>query len=568
MRRKSYTLETLGDLTRVVQGLTDFGTAFTHKCLYCTRVIEAFGTNFLPQIGTSTISCSNCGSLFKLVRRKNKKKTEHIVVKCQEGNLNAFVNVLYTLSGMIWDDYKNELVPAHGMTIRLGEKVSLNGDYLVIENIQKKIAELEYLYSSVPLAPEIVATLEQKGVYVRFNPIAYQFSEQDELTPISDLSVEQVIAQFALRISCVINNSFLYANIYSRWAVTIQLFGLLENKINESINTTLPLVDFEWTFLDILLLSRNVHHAFTSRLCEGLAGNLMWAFLKEVFGQENLDLFSRTRDRYVPERDFYPDKRTLAYSPMSALVNFFLLLVQDHLIALHLQARLPWKGSAGFVHGTKKASALDERGFFLDFIDTIKIVALYFLAQAVATKTIGLADVEEIISPSGAILYAVKKEALPKLELLVEQFFSEKVYYASQTVTLEEAYKLYLQRFFQLLDKIAIALGQITIRLEENQRSALTWLEQWDELFDKDQSVVVRILREKLSPILTDVDFIPFSYLPVFLRGRFRKLLSHLPSLEDFEIYFGWEEQVLSKNNIQNFLYLKKELDGRNSDEC
>ncbi len=568
LRRESYTLEAFGDLTRVVQGLTDFGAAFTHKCLYCTRVVEAFGTNFLPQIGTSTISCSNCGSLFKLVRSKNKKKTESIVVKCQEGNLNAFVNVLYTLSGMIWDDYKSELVPAHGMTIRFGEKVSLEGDYLIIENIRKKITELEYLYSSVPLAPEIVTTLEQKGVYVRFNPIAFQFSEQDELILISNLSDEQVIAQFALRISCVVNNSFLYANICSRWAVTIQLFGLLAKKMKESINTTLPLVDFEWTFLDILLLSRNVHHAFTSRLCEGLAGNLMWEFLKEVFSQENLDLFSRTRDRYVPEREFYPDKRTLAYSPMSALANFFLLLVQDHLIALHLQVKLPWKGSAGLVHGTKKTSALDERGFFLDFIDTIKITALFFIAQAVATKTIGLADVEEIISPSGAILYAVRKEAIPKLELLVEQFFSEKVYYASQTVALEEAYKQYLQRFFQLLDKIAITLGQITIRLEENQQSALTWLEQWEELLDKDQAVIVRILREKLSPIIADVDFTPFSYLPVFLRGRFRKLLTHLPSLEDFDIYFGWEKQVLFDNDIKNFLYRKKEVDRRNSDEC
>ncbi len=555
LQRESYTLGAFGDLTRVVQGLTTFGTTFMHKCLYCIKVIEAFGTDYLPQIGTSTISCSNCGSLYKLSRSKNKKKSEAIIVKCQEGNLHVFVNTLYDISGMIWDEYQFKLVPAHGMTIRLGEKVSLEGDYLIIENIRKKIEELEYLYSSVPLAPEIVARLEEKGVHLRFNPIAFQVLAQGEVSVVSTLSTKHVVAIFALRITCVTNNAFLYANIYSRWAVTNQLFNLLQKNLDKVLLSNIPLIDFDWCFLDILLLSRNVHNAFTSRLCEGLAGNLMWEFLKEVFRQKNLDLFSRVRDRYVLEKEFYPDKRTLAYSAISALINFFLLLVQDHLMVLHLQTGLPWKGSAGFVHGTKKTSALDERGFFLDFIDTIKIAALYFLTQSIATNTIGSDDVEEIVSPSGAILYTVKQKTIPKMEQLVEQFFAEKVYFASQTHSLEEAYKRYLRKFFQLLDQVTMILEETTIRFEGVQLSYLDWLEQWDNLTIEHQTTLVGELRGKLTDILTDTDFQPFSYLPSILQERFCKLQTYLPSLEDFELYFEWEEQVLVKNAIQNFLY-------------
>ncbi|MHA1435798.1 MAG: hypothetical protein ACTSO7_18315, partial [Candidatus Heimdallarchaeota archaeon] len=127
LRAESFTLEAFGNLTREVQGLTNLGAIFHHKCIYCSSIIEALGTKYQPLIGTSTISCFHCGSLYKLSRTKTKNTSKKIMVKCQEGNLNAFENTLYELSGLVWDEHKRELIPLHGMTIRFGEKVSLDG---------------------------------------------------------------------------------------------------------------------------------------------------------------------------------------------------------------------------------------------------------------------------------------------------------------------------------------------------------------------------------------------------------------------------------------------------------
>jgi len=559
LRRETYPLETFGDLSRVVQGLTVLGTTFKHKCLYCESIVEAFGTSHQPQIGTSTISCLNCGSLYKLGRSKGKKKAEQIIVKCQEGNLNVFETTLYNLSGLIWSDHKLELVPAHGMTIRLGEKVSFEGEFLIIENVRKRISDLEYLYSSVPLEPEILLTLEQHGVNVRFNPIVQQLGNQIELPRTSFFSAERLLALTALRETCLVNNPILNANICSRWAVTVMLFCLLEQHLDENRLASIPIIDFEWIFLDILLRARNVHHAFTSRLCEGLTGNLMWVFLKELFGKANLVMLTRVRDRLVSEKEFFPGERTLAYSAVSALINFFLLLVQDRLIMLHLQADLPWKGASGLVHGTKKVSALNKRGFFLDFIDTIKIAAILFLAKAIAAKDLTANDVKEKISPSGVILYSVKQEAIPKLEKLVNQLFNDQVYYSSQTISLEKAYSLHLHDFIQLLDSIAVSLRQITIVLDGTQHSAADWLEQWDDLSASNQELVTRVLHKQLPLVVESEKFEPFSYLPVILRKRLTSLLMFLPSLVDFELFCDWEEHVLTKNDIRSFLFKNDE---------
>ncbi|MGC9778863.1 MAG: hypothetical protein HZR80_06430 [Candidatus Heimdallarchaeota archaeon] len=560
LRQESFTLEKFGDLTREVQGLTDLGASFHHNCIYCSSVVEAFGTKYIPQVGTSTISCSYCGSLFKLSRSKKGSTSERILVKCHEGNLNTFVNVLYDISGMVWDDHKRELAPLHGMTIRLGEKVSLEGDYLIIENIRKNVNELEYLYSSAPLSRKIVTSLEKKGVRIKFNPIVYQLQEQAETGYCDQMTADHFNAILALRVTCTLNNSFLYANIYSRWAVTNQLLCLQEKGLNEHMLSSHQLFDFEWEFLDILLLSRNVHHAFTSRICEGLAGNIMWLFLKEVFKQKNLNLFSRVRDRYVPEKEFFPDKRTLAFSAISALTNFFLILIQDHLKALHMREGLPWKGSSGLIHGTRKTSFLDELGFFLDFIDPIKIAALYFIARAITDESISSSDVEDFISPSGATLFAVKLTSISKLEILVDAFFSEKVVYASSVVSLEEAYTIYLREFFKLVGQTNSMLKSMTLNISGTEKSASAWLILWDKLSFEEQAIVSSKLREKLSYISSSLKFVPFSYLPPFLQEKCDWFQTFICSLEDFDLYDAWEECILRKNNIRSFLFLDEYL--------
>ena len=553
LREETYTIEEFGDLTRVVQGLTDSGTTFQHKCIYCSTVVVAFGIKHLPQIGTSTISCSHCGSLYKLSRVNRKFTTKKILVKCLEGNLNAFINTLYELSGLVWDEHKKELVPSHGMTIRLGESVSLDGEYLVIENIRKKIDELEYLYSSIPLSQEIISALEQKGVRVRYNPIALQ--EQSDSDNCEQMTTEQAIAILALRVSFALTNSFLQANLSSRWVVTILVFLLLDKGLSEDDLLTQQLLDFEWQFMDIQKLSSNVHHPYTARLCEGLAGSIMWLFLKEVFSQNNLNLFTRVHDRYVKEKEYYPDKRTLAYSAISALANFFLLLVQDYLRVLHKREGYPWKGSVGLIHGTKKASALLSLGFFLDFIDPIKIAALYFLAKAISNDFIGFSDVEEFISPSGVTLYAVKFESIEKLESLMSSFFSEKVVYSSKEVTFEEAYVVYLNNFFKLIDHTIISLKDMSLTIKSSEKPAFVWLESWEDLSFEEREIVASIIREKLSESLANLDFKPFNYLPSFLQKKFDYFQSILQSLESFSLFDDWEESVLRNNSIQTFLY-------------
>jgi len=552
LRAESFTLEAFGNLIREVQGLTNLGAIFHHKCIYCSSVIEALGTKYQPLIGTSTISCFHCGSLYKLSRTKTKNTSKKIMVKCQEGNLNAFENTLYELSGLVWDEHKRELIPLHGMTIRFGEKVSLEGDYLIIENI-RKMDELEYLYSSIPLSQKIVDFLEQKGVQVKFNPIAFQ--KQAKISNNDQMTSEQVLAIQALRISCIFNNPFLQANLYSRWVVTIRTFLLLEKDLTEENLVSFQLFGFEWYFLDIIKLSSNALHPYTIRICEGLAGNIMWLFLKEVFGQKQLDLFTRVRDRYVKEKEFYPNKRTLAYSAISALTNFFLILIQDYLKALHKQEGIPWKGSLGLIHGTKKASALYELGFFLDFIDPIKIAALYFLAKAISDDVISFSDVEEFLSPSGATLYAVKFNSISKLESLVDDFFSESVIYSSKEVSFEEAYIMYLRNFFELLNQTIIALKNLNLTIEGIDKSAYSWLQSWDNLSCEERAIISSKLQEKLPDDLANSNFEPFSYLPSFLEKRFNSFQSIIQSLEKFSLFDDWEKSILSENNIQTFLY-------------
>ena len=553
LRTESFTLEAFGNLTREVQGLTNLGAIFHHKCIYCSSVIEAFGTKYQPLIGTSTISCFHCGSLYKLSRTKTKNTSKKIMVKCQEGNLNAFENTLYELSGLVWDEHKRELTPLHGMTIRYGEKVSLEGDYIVIENIRKKVDELEYLYSSIPLSQKIIDFLEQKGVQVKFNPIALQ--KQTKISNNDKMTSEQALAIQALRVSCIFNNPFLQANLYSRWGVTIRTFLLLEKDLTEENLASFQLFGFEWYLLDILKLSSNALHPYTIRICEGLAGNIMWLFLKEVFGQKQLDLFTRVRDRYVKEKEFYPNKRTLAYSAISALTNFFLILIQDYLKILHKKEGIPWKGSLGLIHGTKKASALYELGFFLDFIDPIKIAALYFLAKAITDDVISFSDVEEFLSPSGATLYAVKFNSISKLESLVHDFFSENVVYSSKEVSFEEAYILYLRNFFELMNETIIAIKNMNLTIEGIDKSAFSWLQSWDNLSCEKREIIASNLHEKLPDNLTNSNFEPFNYLPSFLQKRFNSIQSIIQSLEKFSLFNDWEKRVLSENNIQTFLY-------------
>jgi len=553
LRKESYTLEEFGSLSREVQGLTDIGTTFHHKCIYCSTVVEAFGSKYLPQIGTSTISCSYCGSLYKLSRTKAKSTSKKILVKCHEGNLNVFVNTLYELSGLVWDEHRRELTPQHGMTIRLGEKVSLDGDYLVIENIRKRIEELEYLYSAIPLSQEITNALEEKGVPVRYNPstsLKYTDTNYDD-----QMTIEQILAIQALRITCILNNPFLQANLSSRWVVTIRLLLLLEKCLVEEDLSSLPLFDFEWQIMDIQMLSRNVHHPYTTRLCEGLAGNLMWLFLKEVFNRKYLNLFTRVHDRYVPEREFFPGKRTLAYSAISALANFFLLLVQDYLKVLHKREGYPWKGSIGLIHGTKKASDLFKFGFFLDFIDPIKIAAFYFLAKAISENLISFSDVEEFTSPSGATLYAVKFDSIEKLESLVNDFFTEKVVYSSKEVSFEEAYVIYLRNFFKLVNQTIISLKDMSLTIAGIEKSAFVWLQSWEDISNEKREIIAENIREKLLAALANLSFKPFNYLPSFLQKRFDYFQSLLHSLMGFHLFDDWEECVLRDNSIQTFLY-------------
>lgn len=553
LRHESFALEEFGDLTRMVQGLSNLGATFQHSCIYCSSVVEAFGSSYLPQIGTSTISCAHCGSLYKLARSNAKNNSKKILVKCQEGNLNAFVNTLYEMTGLVWDDSKKVLTPLHGMTIRFGEKVSLDGDYLIIENIRKKIDELEYLYSSMSLTQDIVRALDDNGVHVKFNSIVLQ--KQDEVCINDQMTIEQVIAIHALRVSCILNNPLLNANLNSRWVVTLRSFLLLEKSLDEADLLSLQLFDFEWSFLDIMKLSSNVHHPYTILICEGLAGNLMWLFLKEVFGQKNLNLFSRVRDRYTIEKEFYPNKRTLAYSAISALTNFFLILVQDRLKALHKQEGFPWKGSIGMIHGTKKASILHDLGFFLDFIDTIKIASLYFLAKAISEDLLSFSDVEEFSSPSGATLYAVKFNSISKLESLVDEFFSELVIYSSEEVSFEEAYITYLREFFKLIKLTELALKELIIVIAGAEKTAFDWLQNWSDLSQGERDIIACNLREKLSNVLENINFKPFSYLPSFLQERFNYFQSIIRSFEKFTVFDDWEECVLKENNVLTFLY-------------
>ena len=553
LKQETFTLEEFGDLTREVQGLTESGTIFHHKCIYCSSVIAVFGTENLPRIGTSTISCSYCGSLFKLSRNRDKSSSKKILVKCFEGNLNVFVNTLYELSGLVWDEHKRELVPLHGMTIRVGEKVSLDGEYLVIENVNKKIDELEYLYSSTPLSHEIVNALKKNNVQVRYNPIAVECKTNISYT--ESMTTEQIIAMRSLRVSYLLSNQFLHANLISRWIVTIRLLLLLDKELIEEDLLSCQLFEFEWQFMDILKLSSNVHHPYTVLICEGLAGNLMWLFLKEVFSQNHLNLFSRVHDRYVKEKEFYPAKRTLAYSAISALVNFFLLLIQDYLKILHKQERLPWKGSLGFIHGTKKASALHEFGFFLDFIDQIKIAAFYFIAKAISDNFIGFSDVEEFISPSGATLYAVKLDSIAKLESLLEEFFAEKITYSNKEVSFEEAYIIYIRDFFKLIDETINTLKAINLTIASFKKSAFMWLQSWENLSIEERDFIANNIREELSVALANLSFKPYSYLPSFLQKRFDYFQASFQSLERFNLFDDWEECILRKNNIQTFLY-------------
>ena len=610
LRKDTLSLEVFASKTRAVHSLTPEGVLFEHHCLYCSALLPSFGSDFLPKVGTSAQSCPSCGSIYKLTRQKQKQKgntkgasesspEELIFVSCLENRLNAFNDLLYDLSGLSWEHLWRQQTSSssHGMTIRIGEHVSLQGEFLIVENIAKKISDLDYLYSSIPLPSSLVSKLETAGVTVRFNfSLVEEASESSAVgnnnlvSPESNgccshdgvgrnpfknsssaqqLTPDQCLALKALRITGLLTAPFLRANVLSRWAVTIQLFPLLSRYSSDALEErSLPLHSFEWEFLDVLLRSRVVSHAFTFRLCEGLAGAIMWSFLKEVFDRHGLRMFSRVRDRYVRDKLFFPHKRTLAYSAMSALVNFFLLLVQDRLQLLHLDLALGWKGSPGLIHGTKKTSALDSLGFFLDFIDIIKIAAFLFVAQLVHEEALGFDDVEVTIGRAGISLYAVKPSAIRKLEQLVDLFFDQEVYYLSKKLSLTEAYRLYTTHFYDLLAAIAEQLKNTYSSFPsstggEGTLPLSSWLERWETLPEEQRKKLFESLYLLVSSIPCVNSYSPLSYLPSSLVERREKLLSFLPSIEDFPVNLSWEEQLLHKNGVANFVSLTRKLSWR-----
>jgi hypothetical protein len=136
------------------------------------------------------------------------------------------------------------------------------------------------------------------------------------------------------------------------------------------------------------------------------------------------------------------------------------------------------------------------------------------------------------------------------LESIVQSFFDQQVNYQQQELSLEEAYRLYVQSFSGLLEAVNEQLEHQTVLLDNQPVQLTEVVHRWEDLSGKQQQKFQQQLLECLASLEELHSFEPLGYRPIELEKRLGLLLNHSPTVEAFPLFADWEEKVLQQNKI------------------
>lgn len=362
----------------------------TYHCMFCKRQMNEFGMGFITTIGSSTMRCPECESLYKLWYDE---KIAKFVVLFAEEKGDVFRENFEKITGTA-----SKTIPY--TSTELGIAIPKEGYYtldktaeiITIDNWIGKLSELNYIVTrSKKDQQELTKELEKDYSNIRI------INGEDKLTSPKPTAQEIGIIKLLREIK-TLNKRFCDATLKSRITVLEELKEDVEEE--ERQRALREIRDQRRKLARYQKISAEKWNEIDKD-----AAKAMWRPIAKIVGKEGFSFPGRGLGRNVNTR-FKPHAEYWGYSEIDVIINGLFNKISEKIKEYCSEINLCWDGLPGICHKKTHGGIF---GLHLDLIEPFKLITIARLCKAILNKEIEVNEIENIWGRRRQKMFYVKE---------------------------------------------------------------------------------------------------------------------------------------------------------------
>jgi len=464
-----------------------------YHCIFCSEVLYQLGSGFLPLLGSSTIRCGNCESLYKLVYDDVKEK---FVVLCAEEFGDIYRHNFFQVAG-IPTTMKLYSSSNYGVSIPADVEYYLDtvSETMIVANWMGKLSALDYI---VVRNKEDYETLKE-ALADDYSSIRIINGEELLVSPAPTL--EEIGILKLLRKTKLLNVIFCIATLESRKTVLIQLKGVVNEVLR--LDALQKIDKYIRKLKRYQLLSVKDWNKIDMN-----AANAMFRPIKDFLVKEGFDFPGRSLGRLVTDR-FKRFGLYYAYSEIDAIINGLLRITSNKVKEYCTSIKFCWNGLPGICHEKTRRGVY---GFHLDLIEPFKLAALTILCKAILESKFNFEKIENIIGRRRQEIYFVYPDSELNVQLK-EQVTTALNQQGRRFTVMKELETYFLQVKFWIQGLLE---NSFAIRVTHHGQEFAAWTiiqyQIWQFLNDEQKEQIAFML----DKIISHLKIVPYAFQQLY----------------------------------------------------